>query len=128
MSIGNLKDYGNKGNNFPFQLKVLQGIEAIANNIDPDCCNNTVSILNDIRTILQGEGRTPSIISVTGAGTTPANVYSMSIANVGAAAGVINGVSIPAGVTINYDGGFNNTLTQMSYNATGTRFIITSIS
>ena len=29
MSIGNLKDYGNKGNNFPFQLKVLQGITNI---------------------------------------------------------------------------------------------------
>jgi hypothetical protein len=29
MSIGNLKDYGNKGNNFPFQLKVLEGIQGI---------------------------------------------------------------------------------------------------
>jgi hypothetical protein len=26
MSIGNLKDYGNKGNNFPFQKKVLSGL------------------------------------------------------------------------------------------------------
>ena len=26
MSIGNLKDYGHKGNNFPFQLKTLQGL------------------------------------------------------------------------------------------------------
>jgi hypothetical protein len=26
MSIGNLKDYGNKGNNFPFQKKVLDGL------------------------------------------------------------------------------------------------------
>jgi len=26
MSIGNLKDYGNKGNNFPWQLKMLQGL------------------------------------------------------------------------------------------------------
>jgi hypothetical protein len=26
MSVGNLKDYGNKGNNFPFQLKTLQGL------------------------------------------------------------------------------------------------------
>ena len=24
MSVGNLKDYGNKGNNFPFQLQTLQ--------------------------------------------------------------------------------------------------------
>jgi hypothetical protein len=27
MSIGNLKDYGNKGNNFPWQLKMLMGQE-----------------------------------------------------------------------------------------------------
>jgi hypothetical protein len=27
MSIGNLKDYGNKGNNFPYQLKVLEGLQ-----------------------------------------------------------------------------------------------------
>jgi hypothetical protein len=26
MSIGNLKTYGNKGNNFPFQLAVLKGL------------------------------------------------------------------------------------------------------
>lgn len=26
MSIGNLKTYGNKGNNFPFQLKTLKGL------------------------------------------------------------------------------------------------------
>ena len=26
MSIGNLKTYGNKGNNFPFQKKVLDGL------------------------------------------------------------------------------------------------------
>jgi len=24
MSVGNLKDYGNKGNNFPYQLQTLQ--------------------------------------------------------------------------------------------------------
>lgn len=29
MSIGNLKDYGNKGNNFPWQLKMLQGLDTI---------------------------------------------------------------------------------------------------
>ena len=29
MSIGNLKDSGNQGNNFPWQLKVLQGLQAI---------------------------------------------------------------------------------------------------
>lgn len=33
MSIGNLKDQGNKGNNFPYQLKTLQLLGAISNSI-----------------------------------------------------------------------------------------------
>lgn len=33
MSIGNLKDEGNKGNNFPWQLKMLQGLSAISTSI-----------------------------------------------------------------------------------------------
>jgi hypothetical protein len=41
MSIGNLKDYGNKGNNFPWQLKMLQGMQCVCDqlkeiNIDTD--------------------------------------------------------------------------------------------
>ena len=33
MSIGNLQDYGNKGNNFPWQLKMLNGLQGIINAI-----------------------------------------------------------------------------------------------
>ena len=33
MSIGNLRDEGNKGNNFPWQLKMLQGLSAISTGI-----------------------------------------------------------------------------------------------
>ena len=33
MSIGNLKDQGNKGNNFPYQLKTLQLLGAINDGI-----------------------------------------------------------------------------------------------
>ena len=29
MSVGDLKDYGNKGNNFPWQLKMLKGLQGI---------------------------------------------------------------------------------------------------
>ena len=29
MSIGNTKEYGNKGNNFPWQYKMLVGLDAI---------------------------------------------------------------------------------------------------
>jgi hypothetical protein len=34
MSIGNLKDQGNKGNNFPYQLKNLQLLAQIANSFN----------------------------------------------------------------------------------------------
>lgn len=33
MSIGNLKDTGNQGTNFPYQLKTLQGLQQIADGI-----------------------------------------------------------------------------------------------
>jgi hypothetical protein len=33
MSIGNLKDTGNQGNNLPFQWKVLQGLQSIINSV-----------------------------------------------------------------------------------------------
>jgi len=73
--------------------------------------------------------RTPSIASATGLGSTTAGVYSFSIANVGGANGLIYGVTIPAGMTVSFDGGaLNNTLGSISYDATGTTFIITYIS
>lgn len=214
MSIGNLKDYGNKGNNFPWQLKMLQGqqcacdaLQSIAlstadldpllvqilaaiqagtdyeaalvvdNNgdtwleiriwngtsfnapiyflagsntpgtpaapityINPNSylaqiVSNTTGIATEVtlaavNTKLTAAARTPNVLTTTGSGSTPAGVYSFSIANVGSAAGTVGGQSIPAGVTINFDGGaLNNTLGSIAYNAGGTTtFIITWIS
>ena len=115
MSIGDTKSYGNKGNNFPWQLKMLQGIQGIINALTAGVC-------------CPPEVRTTNIVSATGAGVVPPNTYSFSIANVGASAGSVGGVSIPAGVTINYNAELNNTLTGIAYNATGTTFLITYIS
>jgi hypothetical protein len=47
MSIGNLKDYGNKGNNFPWQLKMLQGLDAINSNIIAGSITNDNSMAID---------------------------------------------------------------------------------
>jgi hypothetical protein len=47
MSIGNLKDYGNKGNNFPWQLKMLQGLDAINSNIITGNITNANSMAID---------------------------------------------------------------------------------
>jgi hypothetical protein len=113
MSIGNLKDYGNKGNNFPFQLKVLEGIQAV---------------FNALTGVTLGQQRKAFYISDTGAGSIPVDVYSFSIANVGAASGTVSGQVLPAGATINFDAGvLNHTFTSTSYDATGTTFLITYV-
>lgn len=115
MSVGNLKTDGQKGNNFPWQLKMLQGLQGIIDALTAGTC-------------CPPQSRSTNILSSTGAGVVPPNTYSLSIANVGAAAGTVGGVSVPAGVTINYSAELNNTLTGIAYNATGTTFLITYIS
>jgi hypothetical protein len=126
MSIGNLKDSGNQSNNFPYQLKVLQGLQAM---IDGNCCSDTLEILSNIYDTIQPQQRVVKIISSTTAGHTDPDAYSMSIANVGAAAGTVNGVSLPAGVTLNFDAGaLNNTFPdKVNFDATGTTFLVTVI-
>jgi hypothetical protein len=47
MSVGNLKDYGNKGNNFPWQLKMLQGIDAVNNSIIAGSITNENTMATD---------------------------------------------------------------------------------
>jgi hypothetical protein len=82
-----------------------------------------------VDTKLTAAARTPNILTDIGVGSTPTGVYSFSIANVGTAAGLVNGQSVPAGVTLNFDGGsLNNTLNSLPYDASGTTFIITWIS
>jgi hypothetical protein len=111
MSIGNLKDYGNKGNNFPWQLKVLEGLQKIYDFLVGSSAVTT---------------RTPVIISDTGAGGISVT-YGFSIANVGAASGTVNGITLPAGTTVNFAPDKNNSLSGITYDATGTTFLITWI-
>lgn len=120
MSIGNLKDYGNKGNNFPWQLKMLQGIDAII----------------AAQTGSTGAIRTPHLISKSTTGTIPGQPHSISIYNAGNAVGTLTvdgnpAVNIPVGVTINMDAGGNNnrfTTGSFVYDATGTTFLISYVS
>jgi hypothetical protein len=45
MSIGNLKDTGNQGNNLPYQWKVLQGLQAILDEVSlPLTCVDEVTV------------------------------------------------------------------------------------
>jgi hypothetical protein len=118
MSIGNLKDQGGKGTNYPWQLKMLMGIDKL------------LALLSGGSTsFLAPQARAPRYSITSTTGSTTANVYSFSIANVGSAAGTVDGQSLPVGVTVNFDAGaLNNTLGSLAYNATGTTFIITYVS
>jgi hypothetical protein len=127
MSIGNLKDYGNKGNNFPWQLKMLKGLQGIINAIaslvniniigplGQRTCNDSVST-----TLCDSQANveiTPGINSVNGVkpisfytGAT-AKLLTLSIYNPDTVSILVSTdggttyVSIPSKVTINYDAG-----------------------
>ena len=71
--------------------------------------------------------RTPSLTSVTNAGTIVFGARSVSIANVGSAAGTILGTSVDAGMTVNFTAQGSDTLAAITYNATGTNFLIAEV-
>ena len=117
MSIGNIKTYGQKGSNMPYQLKVLEGLQALFTSLSTFVGNTGTS--------------TGALLSSTGAGTVAVATKSVSIYNAGAAAGTVNvngggNVSIPAGVTVNFDAGTASKYpaSHFAYNAAGTTFII----
>ena len=113
MSIGNLQDYGNKGNNFPWQLKMLQGI---------------TSMINSLTGVTAGAAKTTAILRPTTSGTITAGKASVSIANVGSASGTVKGVTLKTGETVNFNaGGINNTLDAIAYDATGTEYLIITV-
>jgi len=117
MSIGNIKTYGQKGSNMPYQLKVLEGLQALFTSLSTFVGNTGSS--------------TGALLSSTGAGSITVATKSVSIYNAGAAAGTVNvngagNVNIPAGVTVNFDAGTASKYptSHFAYNATGTTFII----
>lgn len=137
MSIGDLKTEGNKGNNFPYQLKVLQGLQCVCDqlkelNIDTTAIEATLldieAILQTVETNTTGVVRTPGIIRPTGDGnidTVATIFYSVSVANVGLANGTVLGATIKPGEVLNFSGdALNNYFTSFDYDATGTEFVI----
>jgi hypothetical protein len=151
MSIGNLKTEGNKGNNFPFQIKVLQGlqctcdelkaigvdtaaIEAILTSIAVDIANlATEATLQVVETNTTGVSRTPGIIRPSNTSgnlnTVAATFYSVSVANVGLVDGTVLGEVIRPGEILNFSAdALNNFFSSFAYDSTGTEFIITYVS
>jgi hypothetical protein len=116
MSIGNLKTEGNKGNNFPWQYKMLLGLQGI---------------INATSGVTPGQARTPGAVRVTGAFVNPEPIFSFSVANVGTANGTVLGATVlKPGEIVNYDaGGINNFFDagSVSINGTGTELLVSYI-
>jgi hypothetical protein len=148
MSIGNTKSDGNKGNNFPFQIKVLQGlqctcdelkaiganttaIEAILTSIAADITNlATEATLQAVETNTTGVARTPNLLRVNDPNDLAvfAPFYSVSVANVGSADGTVLGGILKPGEIVNFSAdALNNFFSSFAVDATGTEFIITYI-
>jgi hypothetical protein len=106
------------------QQSILSGIANILTQATAIESNTENTVL-----ALASQSRTPNYFTTTAAGSTPAGVYSFSVANIGSAVGDLDGEHLPAGVTVSFDAGsLNNTLASMTYDATGTVFVITYIS
>jgi len=86
MSIANLKDTGNQGNNMPWQWNVLKGLQAILDQ-NTTCCTDTATTLGAIIDLISPQERTVAVLNTTSSGSTLDGLYSVSIANVGATAG-----------------------------------------
>lgn len=140
MSIGNLKDTGNLGNNFPYQYKVLKGLQGIIDALSGGSGDTNVTIVNplgqdtmanSLAVVLAsdqaGAARTPGFLRVSNSGTVAVKTYSLSVSNVGAANGTFLGDIIKPGETLNFSAdAINNFYTSgtFTYNGTGTELII----
>ncbi len=71
--------------------------------------------------------RTPSFTSTSTSGSVPAGARSVAIANIGNSAGTVMGVGLPPGGSISWDADQNSTLAAISYNASSTLFLITTV-
>lgn len=118
MSIGNTKDYGNKGNNFPWQYKMLVGLDAI------------LSALSGGGSYLAPQIRITNLLRSSAPGTITAGKYSASFANMSTTVNAtVKGVTIKPGEVVNFDAGtLNNTLDAIDYDGTGSDLLIIYIS
>ena len=88
----------------------------------------TETTLGLVNTKLTAVTVTPALIRTSAAGTITAGKRSVSVANVGAASGTLLGTTLGANETVNIDAGaLNNTLGAIAYDATGTEFLIITL-
>ena len=119
------------------QLQSLSSIDTNCASIQTNTLNSANSLSNidaDTTSISNHTGavRGAVLTSITGSLTVAPVIHNISVYNSGAAAGTINvngggAISIPAGVTVNFDAGGNNNryaANTFVLNATGTTFIV----
>jgi len=144
MSLGNgNKKEGDKGSNFNYELKVLQGLQCacdqLQTGIDVTVVNGAGAAAVNIQdggnsiTVDGGTGvqRTPAFLRPTGtSGTITAGKYSASFASVGTADATVGGITLKPGESLNFDAGaINNTLAAITYSTTtaGAELIIITL-
>jgi hypothetical protein len=66
----------------------------------------------------------PSFISVNGSGSIAVGARSVSIFNIGSSSGSVLGTPLPKKTLVEFDAAEQNTLTAITYDATGTTFLI----
>lgn len=71
--------------------------------------------------------RTPALVRATGAGSVAAGAAKVSIANIGAANGVVLGVAVEPGINVAFEANGNDTISAIAYDATGTTFLISTL-
>ena len=142
MSIGNLQDYGNKGNNFPWQLKMLKGLQGIIDHlllgqracddsVSTTLCTNQANVIitpgintvNGLKDMVYYIGATSKLLTLSIYN--PDTVVSILVSTDGG----VNYVSVPSKVTINFDAGgllnyFNPTQIFIDSNAATSDTII----
>jgi hypothetical protein len=104
MSIGNLQDYGSKGTNFPWQLKMLQGIQgiitALTTQASPVLITSGIDTVNGIASMATyTTGGTSKLLTL--------SIYNQDLVYpiLVSTDGGASYTSVPKGVTINYDAG-----------------------
>jgi hypothetical protein len=111
-------------------VAVDSATEATLQNVDTNITNIDTNIANILGNT-DGVLRAPSMLRTTALGnlsSVASKIYSVSVANVGSANGIVLGATLKPGEIINFDASsLNHYFNQFAYDATGTEFIITYI-
>jgi len=114
-----------RGDNPSNQLYVLRALNKIYDALTSGGAGGaTEATLQDVKDIVDPVNLEHNTIISSASDSVPAGSLRGSVLNNGANAGVWNGVSLPAGVTIPWGDVWQNTYGEITFNATNTQFII----